>query len=137
MLQHAQTYLFDFDGTLAPNLDLPDMRRQVIGMTAAQGVPAHVYQDHYIVEIITVAGRWLARHNTAAATEYMARTNDLILTIELNAAAETQLFDQTRGVLAHLKSTGDPRAFGRGEMFDKFPYLGGAPKYRGRKPPQK
>lgn len=32
-------------------------------------------------------------------------------------------------LMNELKSTGDPRAFGKGEMFDKFPYLGGGPKH--------
>ncbi|MGH7200021.1 MAG: sulfatase family protein, partial [Planctomycetaceae bacterium] len=34
-------------------------------------------------------------------------------------------------LMEHLKATKDPRAFGRGEKFDKFPYLGGAPKFPG------
>ncbi len=34
---------------------------------------------------------------------------------------------------AFLKATGDPRAFGRGDRFDKYPYFGGAPLYPGYK----
>ncbi|MDE0577718.1 MAG: hypothetical protein OSB39_12280, partial [Opitutales bacterium] len=42
-----------------------------------------------------------------------------------------QLFDE-------LRKTGDPRVTGKGPDFDKFPYLGGAPKYPGpRKKPKK
>ena len=50
-----QAMLFDFDGTLAPNLDLPDMRRQIIELTLAYAVPEHVFRDRYIVEIIDAA----------------------------------------------------------------------------------
>ena len=41
---------------------------------------------------------------------------------------------------ARLKATGDPRANGGGDEFDKFPYLGGAPKHPaagGKKKPRK
>jgi len=34
---------------------------------------------------------------------------------------------------AELKRTGDPRADGKGDHFDRFPYLGGAPKFPGGK----
>ena len=44
--------LFDFDGTLVPNLDLADMRRQIAAMANAAGVPEAVHEDLYIVEII-------------------------------------------------------------------------------------
>ena len=38
-LESPDAVLFDFDGTLAPNLDLADMRRQVVDLTIAAGVP--------------------------------------------------------------------------------------------------
>ncbi len=37
---------------------------------------------------------------------------------------------------ARLKATGDPRAVGRGDQFDKYEYLGGAPTYPGWKKPK-
>ena len=42
-------------------------------------------------------------------------------------------------LLAELRKTGDPRVTGKGPDFDKFPYLGGAPKFPGggRKPKKK
>jgi len=36
-------------------------------------------------------------------------------------------------LMTYLKETGDPRALGKGDMFDRFPYLGGGPKYPGLK----
>jgi N-sulfoglucosamine sulfohydrolase len=40
-------------------------------------------------------------------------------------------------LFAELKKTGDPRVTGKGPDFDKFPYLGGAPKYPFKKKPKK
>jgi len=41
-------------------------------------------------------------------------------------------------LMAGLKATGDPRATGGGEAFDKYPYLGGAPKHpSARKKPKR
>ena len=37
----------------------------------------------------------------------------------------------TRQMNAKLKDAGDPRANGSGDLFDEFPYLGGAPKFPG------
>ena len=63
-LSTADLFVFDFDGTLAPNLDLPEMRRQVIALTRAQGVPAAHFEHLYMVEIITAAGAWLTAGET-------------------------------------------------------------------------
>jgi phosphoglycolate phosphatase-like HAD superfamily hydrolase len=38
-IRNIEAVLFDFDGTLAPNLDLPDMRRQVVDLTVSAGIP--------------------------------------------------------------------------------------------------
>jgi hypothetical protein len=32
-----------------------------------------------------------------------------------------------------LRASGDPRVVGRGERFDQYPYLGGAPTFPGAK----
>ena len=42
ILQNRDCLLFDFDGTLAPNLDLPDMRRRVVELTKQYSVPDSV-----------------------------------------------------------------------------------------------
>ena len=60
---------------------------------------------------------------------------------QLTNLAGDPAFAETRKKLAaqlmqNLKLTGDPRASGGGDKFDKYPYLGGAPKHPafGRKP---
>lgn len=96
--------LFDFDGTLAPNLDLPDMRRQVIELTKFQGVPAFVYQDHYIVEIIDAAHAWLREQDREhQADGYYKSAHQLIVDIELSEAEDTTPFDEVPRYLSALR----------------------------------
>ena len=59
ILAKCNSLLFDFDGTLAPNLDLPDMRKQVIVMCDAYQIPDVVYSGLYIVEVIEAAKKHL------------------------------------------------------------------------------
>ena len=82
-----QAILFDFDGTLAPNLDLADMRRQIAAMAAATQTPAEVYADLYIVEIITATSAWMRSQNKhKQADEYAAASHQRIIDIEVAAA---------------------------------------------------
>ncbi|NKC00801.1 MAG: HAD hydrolase-like protein [Pseudomonadales bacterium] len=99
--------LFDFDGTLAPNLDLPDMRRQVIALTESQNVPAEVFADCYIVEIIDAASAWLTQQGSQTQAEaYYADAHQVILDIELGEAVKTNPFPQVPEYLAELKTHG-------------------------------
>ena len=63
--------LFAFDGTLAPNLDLMDMRRQLVVMAEQTDIPRAVYQDLYIVEMIE-AGRQLPAPSINSGTLHCA-----------------------------------------------------------------
>jgi len=98
--------LFDFDGTLAPNLDLPDMRRQVIELTQHIEVPEPVYAGQYIVEIIDTAHAWLQRHRPAVASTYHRAAHDLITNIELSAARSTSPFPGVPTKLVELRTAG-------------------------------
>ena len=104
--RNTEGVLLDFDGTLAPNLDLPDMRRQVITKTQAAGVPSSIYAEHYIVEMIAVATEWLDQHTPAMAQNYYTEAHALITDFELTAAAETQPFDGIHDTLAALRHQG-------------------------------
>ena len=99
-----QAILFDFDGTLAPNLDLADMRRQIAAMAAATQTPANVYADLYIVEIITATSAWMRRQNQhKKADEFEAASHQRIIDIEVAAAQTTNLFPQARSKLTALR----------------------------------
>lgn len=104
ILSRAQAFIFDFDGTLAPNLDLPDMRRQVIALTQAKNVPADQYEHLFIVEIIEAAASWLGAHDPATATAYHRAAHRLITDFELEAAAGTSPFPGIRDALTDLKA---------------------------------
>ncbi len=96
--------VFDFDGTLAPNLDLANLRREVVKVTQAYAVPPTIYQDQMIVEVITASRGWLKQHNPDAADTYAQVAHQRILDIELDAAANTELFTATRPLLAELRA---------------------------------
>lgn len=101
--------LFDFDGTLVPNLDLASMRSQIAAMAKAAGVPDQVYDGLYIVEIIDASHAWLAAQTAPGATDpetYAAASHQRISDIELEAAAQTALFGQARQVLKQLRQAG-------------------------------
>lgn len=100
------TVLFDFDGTLAPNLDLPDMRRQVIELTRSVGVPDDAWAGRYIVEIIAASRDWLADRQHPAAAGYYRDAHQLITDIELNAARETAVFPWVPDLLRSLRAQG-------------------------------
>ena len=106
MTQRIRGILFDFDGTLAPNLDLPDMRRQVTALTKAHNVPEAVFKDHYIVEMIDVATQWLARKGQTLAERYNQLAHELITQFELNAARATTPFPQIPQYLEGLREAG-------------------------------
>ena len=101
--------LFDFDGTLVPNLDLTDMRRQIAAMAKAAGVPDSVYDGLYIVEIIEASRAWLSDQDTALASSaeaYTAASHQRINDIEMQAANNTAPFTEVRQVLNQLRDKG-------------------------------
>ena len=101
--------LFDFDGTLVPNLDLADMRRQIAAMAKAAGVPDSVYDGLYIVEIIEASQAWLSNQDTALANSaeaYAAASHQRINDIEMQAASNTAPFTAIRQVLNQLRDKG-------------------------------
>ena len=96
--------LFDFDGTLAPNLDLPDMRRQVLELTQTLDVPSCVYKDKYIVEIIDAACTWLNKQQRQThAQNYYDAAHQLIVDIEIREAATTNPFPEVPHMLTILR----------------------------------
>ncbi len=102
----TRAILFDFDGTLAPNLDLPDMRRQVIELTRTYDVPDHVFEDNYIVEIIDAAALWLGGTQPDTAQRYAREAHGLITDFEMAAAADTEPFPGMAEKLDDLRNAG-------------------------------
>ena len=106
-LNGLDTLLFDFDGTLAPNLDLADMRRQIAAMSSAAGVPEAVFEDLYIVEIIEAGSAWLSQNIDGNQAQLFAEAaHQRIIDIELAEAATTQVFPGIPNMLSALRDTG-------------------------------
>jgi phosphoglycolate phosphatase len=103
LLKNCESLLFDFDGTLAPNLDLPDMRKQVIKVTENYDIPNHIYEDLYIVEIIEASHRFLRLQKSNLADEYSALAHNLITNIELAEAKKTSPFKGIENMLTVLR----------------------------------
>jgi len=99
----AGAILFDFDGTLAPNLDLPDLRRRVAQLTLARGVPDPVIAGHYIVEMVEAGRAWLAARDQELAGRYHADAHRLIAEFEVAAARGTRPFPDVRPALRSLR----------------------------------
>ena len=105
----GKAILFDFDGTLVPNLDLADMRRQIAAMAKAAGVPDEIYDDLYIVEIIEASQAWLSAQDPALANTaqaYATASHQRINDIEMQAAGNTVPFEGVRQVLGQLRDAG-------------------------------
>lgn len=105
-LRAADAVLFDFDGTLAPNLNLPDLRRRVIAFALAHDVPEPVFAGRYIVEMLDAASAWLADRDPPVGTDFHRRGHALIRDFEVAAARQTRPFDDAVQVLAHLREAG-------------------------------
>lgn len=105
-LRTAGGVLFDFDGTLAPNLDLPDLRRRVVAFTLDHEVPEPVFAGRYIVEILDAAAAWLAERDRAASADFHRRGHRLIRDFEVDAARDTDPFDDAVALLERLRHAG-------------------------------
>ncbi|MCP4005163.1 MAG: HAD family hydrolase [bacterium] len=105
-MERPEGILFDFDGTLAPNLDLPEMKRQLIEMTLESGVPQPEVEGRLIVELAEHAENWLSVSNPDEARAYRLRADQLILEFELEAARTTQLFPGMRELLSQIRARG-------------------------------
>jgi phosphoglycolate phosphatase len=123
----AGAILFDFDGTLAPNLDLPDLRRRVVELTLGEGVPEEAFAGHYIVEIIESASAWLHTLDPPRAARYHAQGHRLITDFEIAAARGTRPFPDVPPALAalrrHAKALGVVTRNCRAAVAEVFPDL--------------
>lgn len=104
MLMNYQAVLFDFDGTLAPNLDLKGMKRQLIEFTLETTKVARAdIEKLYILELIDYTVTQLDKQE---AQTYFDAAHNLVKQIELNAAQKTSVFPSTKALLRHIRASG-------------------------------
>jgi phosphoglycolate phosphatase len=104
MLPPFDTILFDFDGTLAVlNLDFAEMRRQLLTLTLSYGLPAAALEELYMLEMIAYASAWLHRDHPTAATAYSREAEQLLQSIEIEAAQRGGLLPGVEELLRTLQ----------------------------------
>lgn len=104
MLPPFDTILFDFDGTLAVlNLDFTEMRRQLLALTLSYGLPVAALEELYMLEMIAYASTWLHRDHPAAATAYNREAEQLLQSIEIEAAQRGGLLPGVEELLRTLQ----------------------------------
>lgn len=69
----------------------------------AARVPAQVFGEAAIVEIVSAAEHWLKQHSAAQAAAYRAAADALIVDFELAAATDADPFEACRPLLAALR----------------------------------
>lgn len=106
MLSNYRAVLFDFDGTLAPNLDLRDMKRRVVEYTIDQaGIARDEIEALYAVELIDHTAAWLHERGESSSPYYLG-AHGLIKQIELDAARTIELYPDIRDTFASMKNRG-------------------------------
>ena len=106
MLSNYRAVLFDFDGTLAPNLDLRDMKRRVVEFTIEHtGIAYDEIETLYAVELIDHTAAWLHERGESSGP-YYHEAHELIKQIELDAARTMELYPDVRDSLASMKRRG-------------------------------
>lgn len=97
--------LFDFDGTLAPNLDLVAIKRAVIELSVDAGVPEEECTPRLIVEIVEHGAEWLKARGRDPEN-YRQNAHARIRQMELAAAEQTSLYPGVRDILKQLRQQG-------------------------------
>lgn len=105
-LTRYQAFVFDFDGTLVPCLDLSAMKKQLLDFTVEEtGINRQDIDTMMMVEFIEHTQQWLATTGRSDRN-YFERAHELVREIELRAAQETTLFPGTLELLTLLKRGG-------------------------------
>ncbi|MBN1613205.1 MAG: HAD hydrolase-like protein [Deltaproteobacteria bacterium] len=103
--KHAiRAILFDFDGTLARlNIDFPLMRRSVLELIGAFGVPRDGLADLYVLEMIEAGGRRIAEIRPETLADFRKEAYGCIESIEMEAARRGGLLEGIRPMFGALR----------------------------------
>jgi phosphoglycolate phosphatase len=96
--------VFDFDGTLATlNIDFPQMRKSVVELIDSYGIPSTGIKHFFVLEMIEAGKLFISGHFPAKLSMFIEQANELIESIEMEAARNGNLIDGTRDMLQELK----------------------------------
>lgn len=96
--------IFDFDGTLVcSQVDFALLKRQVIALAGAYGVPAECLGNGAVLETIQVGRGYLAEQGEAKALDFVGDAFALIEEQEVAAARRAQPYEGVEVMLARLR----------------------------------
>ena len=102
-----ETIIFDFDGTLAKlNIDFKQMRDAVLKLISSYGIARNYLQTDFVLEMINVAKNILSRSSPQKAGIFTNKAIKIIEAMEMEAAANGELFPQTKELFTRLKLSG-------------------------------
>lgn len=100
----VDTVIFDFDGTLAKlNIDFDQMRREIGELIARYGIDQRRLRHRYVLEIINETIEILRAESPGATESFSNDAFRIIEDMEVKAAQNGSLFDETRELLQSLK----------------------------------
>jgi phosphoglycolate phosphatase len=102
-----ETIIFDFDGTLAKlNIDFKQMRDAVLKLISSYGIARNYLQTDFVLEMINIVKNTLSRSSPQKAKIFTNKAIKIIEAMEIKAAANVELFPQTKELFTRLKLSG-------------------------------
>ncbi|HOU49990.1 MAG TPA: HAD-IA family hydrolase [Smithella sp.] len=99
------TIIFDFDGTLAKlNIDFQEMRNAIMSIVLSHGLSKDEIHTPFVLEMIDSAFAILMERSEKQARRFLNEANTIIENIEIEAAAQGELFADTKRLLTYLQS---------------------------------
>lgn len=98
------TIIFDFDGTLAKlNIDFKLMRDAVLKLISSYGIERNYLQTDFVLEMINTSKEILSKSSPQKAEIFTNKAIKMIEAMEIEAAANGELFPQTKELFTRLK----------------------------------
>jgi phosphoglycolate phosphatase len=106
-LRDIEAVLVDFDGTLVHlNIDFGHMRAEVEALVPQYGLSMEGRRALYVLELIEDAVRELKAEDEERARSFQREAEAAIIAIELEAAAEAQVYPEVPELLRRLRERG-------------------------------
>lgn len=106
-LEDIEAVLFDFDGTLVHlNIDFGRMRAEVEALVPQYGLSMEGRSTLYVLELIEDVVRELKAEDEGRAQAFRQGAESAIVAIELESAAEAQVYPEVSQLLCRLRERG-------------------------------